>query len=487
MASWIGRAAAAAVCLAFCFSAWGDNHESHESPAASFEEEVFPLLTRRCAGCHNAAEPAAGLSMSSYADIMEGGGSGAAVLPGKPDESLLYTLTIGEEPSMPMGADPLSAEETDLLRRWILEGASEGAADAEEEGAPALEPPVYRAAPVISALAYSPDGKYLAVSGYREVLLVSAEDGRLAQRFVGEARRISSLAFSEDGASLLVSAGTPAKFGEAQLWDVAAGKLRRAVRSTQDTIYGASLSPDGKLAAFGCADKTARIVSMEDGTELLKFENHSDWVFGTMFSLDGSHIVTGGRDGALKLVHVERGQFIDDINASNKGYGGVNAVARRPGFDQVLSGGMDRVPRLYRIFRERTRDVGNTDFNLARAYEAQGGMIYALGFSRDGSRLAVGSAGGEARAYETGSGKRLSAFQADSSAAFALAFHPDGKRVAAGGFDGMIRVFDPLTGKQIAEFNPFPMEESETEPEASGAASDETSGASETSETGGSE
>ena len=152
--------------------------------------------------------------------------------------------------------------------------------------------------------------------------------------------------------------------------------------------------------AFGCSDKTVRVLSVADGKETLKFDNHSDWVFGTLFSVDGTHFVSGSRDGALKLVNLNNGAFVDDINASNKGYGGISCISRHPQEDLVLSAGEDRVPRLYRIFRETQRDKGNTDFNLVREFEAHPGSVHAVGFNQAGTKIAVGDVSGEVRIYD---------------------------------------------------------------------------------------
>ena len=186
--------------------------------------------------------------------------------------------------------------------------------------------------------------------------------------------------------------------------------------------------------AFGSSDKTVRVISVEDEKELVKFDNHSDWVFGTVFSTDGTHFVSCSRDTSLKLVEVETGSFVDDVNSSNKGYGEINAIARHPSADQVISVGEDRVPRLYRMFRQTRRDVGNTDFNLIRAYEAQAGTIESVAFSVDGSKFAVGSSAGEVRIYSVSDGKRLHTMTADTVSVFAVSFHPDGTQLATGGF-----------------------------------------------------
>ncbi len=428
----------------------------------SYHEQIVPILKRSCQGCHHPGDANGDLIVTTYAELKRGGMAGEALIPGKPDESLIIKLISGDEPAMPQNQEPLSTEEVTLFRQWILEGANDDTpaeTDALDEG----NYPVYTVPPVISAMAYSPDGSTLAVSGFREVLLYDTETFEISARLVGKSHRIESLTYTIDGKILGIAGGSPAQFGEVQLWDTGTNTLIKAMRSSYDTIYGLSFSPDGSRVAFGCADQTVRVLSVEDETELIKFDNHSDWVFGTIFSTDGSHFVSCGRDTALKLVEVETGSFVDDINSSNKGYGEINTLARHPAADQVLSGGEDRIPRLYKIFREIRRDVGNTDFNLIKAYEAQSGSIEAVAFSGDGKSFAVGNAAGEVRVYDVETGTRLSTMSGDTVGVFAVTFHPDGTKVAAGGFDGKIRIFDAATGKLVKAFIAVPIEASATQ------------------------
>ena len=115
---------------------------------------------------------------------------------------------------------------------------------------------------------------------------------------------MESIVYTLDGKILGAVGGTPAQFGEVQLWDTSTNTLIQSMRPAYDTLYGMSFSPAGELLAFGCSDKTVRLLSVADGKETLKFDNHSDWVFGTLFSVDGTHFVSGSRDGALKLVNL---------------------------------------------------------------------------------------------------------------------------------------------------------------------------------------
>ncbi|MCE2402148.1 hypothetical protein J4G08_14840 [Candidatus Poribacteria bacterium] len=436
-----------------------DNHGEKEP--VSYHKQIVPILKRSCQGCHHPGDPNADLIVTSYAELKRGGMAGEAIIPGKPDESLIIELISGDPPAMPQNQEPLTAEEINLFTRWILEGAKDDTpAEADETNG---EYPSYTVPPVVSAMAYSPDGSTLAVSGVNEVLLYDSKSFELKARLVGKARRIQSIIYADGGKILGIAGGSPAQFGEVQLWDTATNKLIKSIRSTYDTIYGLSFSPDASRIAFGTSDKTVRVISITDEKELVRFDNHGDWVFGTVFSTDGSHFVSCSRDTALKLVEVDTGSFVDDVNSSNKGYGEINAIARHPKADQVLSVGEDRIPRLYRMFRQTRRDVGNTDFNLIKAYEAQSGSIDAVAFSVDGSKFAVGSSSGEARIYNVVDGKRLLSMQGDTVGVFALAFHPDGTQLATGGFDGKIRIFGANSGKQLNIFMSVPIETTASE------------------------
>ena len=90
---------------------------------ALFREQVAPILQRSCVSCHGGDKPKGGLSLATRQSALAGGDSGAAIRPGKPDDSLLVEYIGGEKPQMPQGAKPLSAGEVALVRKWIAQGA----------------------------------------------------------------------------------------------------------------------------------------------------------------------------------------------------------------------------------------------------------------------------------------------------------------------------------------------------------------------------
>ena len=85
-----------------------------------FNRDIHPLLKNRCVKCHGPLKQEGKLNLSIPAGLVRGGEQGSVVVPGKPSESRLWQLVERDE--MPIGA-PLSADEKELLKRWIVSGA----------------------------------------------------------------------------------------------------------------------------------------------------------------------------------------------------------------------------------------------------------------------------------------------------------------------------------------------------------------------------
>jgi len=446
-----------------------DAKPTAEIPPVSFYRDVRPLLQDRCQGCHQPAKALGGFVLTSYAALKKGGESEQPGFePGKPDESELLTqiLPRGDEPpAMPKGAPALKPDQIELVRRWIAEGAKDDTPDAAEIVVDREHPPIYTVPPVITSLDYSPDGTLLAVSGYHEVLLhradASGEANSIAARLVGLSERIESARFSPDGKRLAVTGGSPGRFGEIQIWDVATGNLLQSVLVTYDTLYGASWSGDGTKVAFGCADNTCRAIDATTGKQVFFQGAHNDWVLDTVFSVDSSHLVSVSRDRSMKLNEVATERFVDNVTSITPGAlkGGLITVDRHPTKDELLIGGADGVPKIYQMHRTKARQIGD-DFNLIRAFEGMPGRIFAVRYNADGSRIVAGSSNdgqGEVRVYNEADAKLIARFASEHGAVYSAVFRPTGNEVAVGGFDGLVRLYDANTGSAIREFMPVPL------------------------------
>ena len=372
---------------------------------------------------------------------------------------------MGKRDLMPKGGPPLANEEIALFRNWIAQGAVDDTPVTRDPIDP-THPPVYVKPPVITALAYAPDGKTIAVSGYREILLNRTDGTGLAARLIGQSEKILSLAYSPDGKLLASVGGAPARFGEIQLWDAVSNKPINSLLETADTIFGVSFSPDSKELAFGCADNSVRVVTVPDGRQIMKLDNHSDWVFSTAFVEDNKHalhVLSTGRDQAIKLTLVEGASFIDDINTHTSPY---RCMARNPNppksgdgkpIEQVVAAGDDGIPRLYKIFRTEVRTMNQEDHNLIRMFERQPGVATCIAFSPDGSLIAVGGESAIVNVYKVMDGMKVATLKGHKGVLYALTFRPDSKQLATGGFDGTIRLYDLPSGSLSKAFVPVPI------------------------------
>ncbi|MBM81519.1 MAG: hypothetical protein CMJ78_13140 [Planctomycetaceae bacterium] len=88
--------------------------------ADDFNKTVAPILASKCLECHSGNEPKGGLDLSTRANAMKGGESGAAINGGKLDKSILWQRVRNDE--MPP-KHPISKAEKEVLKRWIADGA----------------------------------------------------------------------------------------------------------------------------------------------------------------------------------------------------------------------------------------------------------------------------------------------------------------------------------------------------------------------------
>lgn len=99
-----------------------------KTDAVNYYRDIEPILNSSCASCHQESMAAGGLKLDAPENLLQGGASGKAVIPGKADRSLLYQrLTVTTDKRMPpVGA--LTEEQLALIRAWINLGAKIGPA-----------------------------------------------------------------------------------------------------------------------------------------------------------------------------------------------------------------------------------------------------------------------------------------------------------------------------------------------------------------------
>lgn len=492
-----GVAALLCLCLATVALAEDGPDKAKTPEKTSYYKQVRPILQAHCQGCHQPAKASGGYVMTAFEKLTAGGESTlAAVVAGKADEShLIEQITPeGGKAAMPLDKPPLTKVEIETISRWINEGATDDTPPAARVRHDQDHPPDYSRPPVIASLDVSPDGTLLAIGGFHEVLLWKADGSERVGRLVGLSERVESIRFSPDGTKLAVTGGNPARMGELQVWDVAKRKLTLSVPLTFDTLFGVSWSPDGSKIAFGCADNTVRAVDAKTGEQVLYMGSHTDWALDTVFSAEGTHLISVGRDMTTKLTEVATQRFVDNVSSITPGAlkGGLSAIARHPKRDEVVIGGSDGQPKVYRAFRQTARVIGD-DSNLIRELPEMPGRVNGVAISPDGKRIAaVSSLDGMGQlniygyefdtslpdkikaimakvassrsadekktleAYHHDGVKRIAKVNTEQAGLYAVAFRPDGVVVAAGA-DGIVRLVNAETGEVTRTFEPAPL------------------------------
>lgn len=120
----------------------GSPEHSHASQAQLpkvSQRDVIPLMLLHCTACHGQRIQEAGLDLRSKASMLKGGKSGPAIVPGKPDESLIVQRIRAREmpPSereVEASLRPMSSRGLDQLVQWIALGAPEVNGDDRHEG-----------------------------------------------------------------------------------------------------------------------------------------------------------------------------------------------------------------------------------------------------------------------------------------------------------------------------------------------------------------
>ncbi|MBI1940526.1 MAG: DUF1553 domain-containing protein [Acidobacteria bacterium] len=101
-----------------------ETRQAATARTVDFTRDIAPIFQTQCVTCHGAEIQQSGLRLDSEAAALEGSATEKVVVPGNSEASPLIRHLLGlEEPRMPFGGDPLSAEEIALIRAWIDQAA----------------------------------------------------------------------------------------------------------------------------------------------------------------------------------------------------------------------------------------------------------------------------------------------------------------------------------------------------------------------------
>jgi WD40 repeat protein len=158
-------------------------------------------------------------------------------------------------------------------------------------------------------VAFSPDGKWVATAGSETIRLWETATGKERLRESGHCGAVIALTLAP-GSGLPASVGTD---DMVRLWDPATKKERSRFPLPEETTC-AALSPDGRLAALGNADGSVRLHETATGKELHKLPGHPYGVAVVAFSPDGKVLASRGTsDDRIRLYEAASGKHLRPI------------------------------------------------------------------------------------------------------------------------------------------------------------------------------
>ena len=417
-----------------------------------FSKHVAPILLEKCISCHNTRTAKGDYDVSSYELAAD------AVEEGQPDDSPIYYLIVhrNQKRRMPKDKDPLSAEEIELVRRWIADGAKY---DGDDPAAPLrtivprraqpAAPEVYAMPVPVAAVVFSPKGDHVIAGGYHELTVWSAQDGSLVRRIAGIGQRTLGLTFSPDGQILAVASGTPGSDGSVHLVDYEKGVVVREIAAASETAFGVAFRPDGKKLATAGGDGSVRIFELPTWKEEMVIKQHDDWAFAVAWNADGSRLVSASRDKTAKIYSAKTGEVESTYVGHEQP---VYRVAFTADGKHVWSTGADNnvrkwnsAPSLEREMSEKGKDP--------KTVAVVGGVrrpVYAMNLT-DGMVFS-GSSDRSVRQHQASDNKLVRAFEGHADSVYSLDYHKGTKRLVSGSYNGEVRIFDVDTGELVSFF-----------------------------------
>jgi WD40 repeat protein len=295
-------------------------------------------------------------------------------------------------------------------------------------------------------MAFSPDGKLLAVAGTRgqEVLVRfwDVESGRERPALARPSASLTCLAFSPDGKTLVLGEPGPAVL----LLDLATGAKVRVQTELRSAAQGLAFAPDGKTLAL-INRPGIDLVECATGKLVRRFRGAPEVYFSVALSADGKTLAGGGSDNVIHLWDVATGK---EIRPADGPRGPITAAVYAPDGKTVATASADHTIRLWDV--ATGRELRRLERPVRAATEQLPSGPPLLAFLRGGRAVAAAWPDGGVTVWETATGRPLPAGIRAAQGVRPLAFAPDGRALAVLGPDGLIRLRDVRSGRELRRF-----------------------------------
>jgi WD40 repeat protein/serine/threonine protein kinase len=302
------------------------------------------------------------------------------------------------------------------------------------------------------------DGRYLATAGWdRTVWLWDVFSEKPLDRLEGPTGPVAGISFSAEGKRLAAASWDQT----VRVWDFDPKTKRFALRFTfrghRDRVVGVTLRPDGKRLASVGRDDTVRVWDADRPQEFRVLSGHKDLAHRVAFSPDGRYLASGDAAGAVILWDARTLRRLRTLAGHCDA---VTALAFSPDGERLASGssGWDKNQRHYVRGEVKLWDVAAG--KELRTLPGPSAAVTGLAFSRDGRLAVAHNAWDEAAqrygacqvtVWDAAGSKQLQTLRGPDQI-LDIAFRPDGARLAASYADGTVTVWDAATGEEVRRY-----------------------------------
>jgi len=251
---------------------------------------------------HGHTGPVLAVASAGGPVLASGGADHKVVLWELPDGKVLHTLDAGAPvralAMSPDGKTVAAGGDGPAIRLWDVATGKSAASDGLRAHTDWL-----------LGLAFSPDGKQLAASGYdgivrvwevgtgKKLLEVPGKPPPPPKTPPGPPNIVWSVAFSPDGKQVAVGGADE----QIHILNTADGKVLRSLAGHGSAITGLVFHPSGTLLVSTSKDRTVRLWNPANGQALKSLEGHTAWVQGVTFLANGTRLATVGADQTVRL------------------------------------------------------------------------------------------------------------------------------------------------------------------------------------------